>query len=101
MMTSVSTFSRASGAATPVRTVKVSMVRPPSAELPQIGDAAGDCAGCSKRRAGEMGAGARTLAADEVAVRGRHDALARRHHLAIGGSALRAARFAPFEAGVA
>src|SRR4051812_38489385 len=47
-----------------------------------------------------MGAGTRPLAADEIAIRGRDRALARRYGLAIGGQAHRAAGLPPFEAGI-
>ena len=48
-----------------------------------------------------MGAGARALPADEVAVRGRGAAFLRRDEIAVHGGAHRAARFAPLEARVA
>src|SRR4029453_16985323 len=51
-------------------------------------------------RAGEMGARAGALPADEVAIGRRDAALARRHALAVGGDAHRAAGLAPFEAGL-
>src|SRR5580704_16136181 len=70
-------------------------------KLPHISDGALDRRGRGHRRAGEMGARAGALAADEVAVGGRHAALARWHPLAIGGDAHRAAGLAPFEAGLA
>ena len=61
---------------------------------------AGERGGGGHRRAGEMGARARPLAADEVAVGGGDAALARRHGLAVHGEAHRAAGLAPLEAGV-
>src|SRR4051812_9271078 len=47
-----------------------------------------------------MGARPRTLAADEIAVRGRGAALARRDEVAIHADARRATGMAPFEAGL-
>src|SRR5512139_2687111 len=52
-------------------------------KLPHIGDGALDRRRRGHRRAGEMGARAGPLAADEIAVGGRHAALPRRHPLAI------------------
>src|SRR5207244_1037799 len=70
-------------------------------ELPDIGDGALDRRGGGHRRAGEMGARAGPLAADEVAVGGRDAPLPRRHSLAVRRDAHRAAGLAPFEAGFA
>src|SRR5215218_5766540 len=69
-------------------------------ELPHIGDRTLDRCRRGHRRAGEMGARTGALPADEVAVGRRDAALPRRHALAVGGDAHRAARLAPFEAGV-
>jgi len=68
--------------------------------LPHIRDRALDRRRRGHGRAGEMGARAGTLPADEVAVGRRDAALARRHALAVGGDTHRAAGFAPFEARV-
>src|SRR5882672_3099490 len=59
---------------------------------------AGNGGGRGHRRAGEMGAPARSLAADEVAVRRRDAALSRRDGVAVDREAHRAAGLAPFEA---
>src|SRR5882757_8030801 len=106
MMRSVSTFWRIRGAATPVTLVNFSIVisyssgprasrplmimsgrdaRGPNAlKLPDVGNRALDRRRGGHRRAGEMGARAGALAADEVAVGGRDAALARWDALAVG-----------------
>src|SRR5262249_16897724 len=103
MTRSGSTFWRISGAATAVTLVNFSIAgswAPPRLKLANIRNRTLDRRGGGHGRAGEVGAGAGTLATDEVAVGGRYAALPRRHALAVGGDAHRAAGFAPFEAGV-
>src|SRR5882757_7819914 len=97
MMMSVLTFCSIRGAALASRTVNGFMISP-LLDRPDVGDAAGDRGGRGHRGAREMRAPARSLAADEIAVGGRHTALARRDGVAVDGQAHRAARLAPFEA---
>src|SRR5438132_14105566 len=98
MMTSVSMLLRRIGAAIPVSVVKgFAMLM---SESPHVGDRACDRGRHRHGRARQMGAGARTLAADEIAVGGRDRPLPRGHGFTVGGQAHRASRLAPFEAGV-
>src|SRR5262245_50389094 len=105
MTRSVSTFWRIRGAATPVTLVNFSIPLSPHAlpdrarparlmsardargpqdlKLPDVGNRALDRRCRGHRRAGEMGAGAGPLPADEVAVRRRDAPLSRRHALAV------------------
>src|SRR5260370_40786067 len=94
---SVSTFSRSSGAAMARSTVNFATASAP--EFPHVADRARERRRGRHGRACEMRARARSLPADEIAVRGRDRALAARHRLAIGGEAHRAAGIAPREAG--
>src|SRR6266404_5216382 len=104
MMMSVLTFWRISGAARASRTVKASMVfsglRARQSECTYIGDASGDGRRSRHRRAGKVGASARPLPADEIAVRGGDAALSGRDRVAVHRQAHRAAGLAPFEAGL-
>src|ERR1700730_16606058 len=96
MMTSVSMLLRMIGAAIALSLVKgFGML---ALYGPNVGDGP-----CDRRRRGwarQMGARARPLAADEIAVRGRYGALAGSDGFAVSGQAHRASRFAPFEAGL-
>src|SRR6185503_21004926 len=96
MMVSVSMFGRMRGAAPALSWVNFSMISP---DLACVGDAAGERRRGRHDRAGEVRAGIRALAADEIAVGGRYRALAGRDDVTIDAGAHRAARFAPFEAG--
>src|SRR6516162_7673363 len=98
MITSVSILLRRIGAATAETFLNGFGMSAPHG--PDVGDGAGDCGSGRACRACQMRARTRPLAADKIAVRGRDRALPRRHHLAIGGKAHRAAGFAPFKAGV-
>src|SRR5512135_3865992 len=69
-----------------------------SEEIPDIGDLARYRASGGGRWAGEVRPRTWPLAADEVAVRGRHAARAGLDQLAVRADAQRAARLAPFEA---
>src|SRR6185437_9224912 len=69
--------------------------------LAHVGETAGYGGGRRHRRTDEVRAHAAALAADEVAVRGRGDALARRAGVAVDADAHRAPRLAPVEARVA
>src|SRR3977135_3925062 len=75
------------------------MRRDCSAKLAHVGEMAGDRRGRRHCRAHQMGLGVRPLAALEIAVRGRGDALAMLRPVVIHRHAIRAARLAPFEAG--
>src|SRR6202051_4475414 len=68
--------------------------------LPDIDEMAGDCPGRRHRGRHQMGAALKTLAAFEIAVRGRGAALFRVELVGIHRKAHRAARLAPFEAGL-
>src|SRR6185437_10693036 len=70
-----------------------------SAELPHIREVAGHGGGGGHRRADQMGFRAGSLAALEIAVRGRGDALAVLGAVVVHRHAVRAAGFAPFETG--
>src|SRR5476649_2800143 len=100
MIWSVSTLAWSIGTATALRVVKASMVVLLGQELAHVGEVAGDGGGSRHRRAHQMGAHAAALTADEIAVRGRGDALSGHAHVAVDGDAHRAAWLAPFEAGV-
>ena len=76
MIWSVSRFGWSIGMATASSVVKASMAMPPRPALADVGEVAGDGSSHRHRRAEQMRAHARPLAADEVAVRGRGDALA-------------------------
>src|SRR6266542_3018199 len=93
---SVSMFWRITGEAMASSSVKASMVSGPL-DRTDGGDGAGDGGGRGHRRAGEMGAPTRTLAADEVAGGGRYARLPRRDGVAVDREAHRAAGLAPFE----
>jgi hypothetical protein len=91
----VSTLLRMIGAAIALSLVKGcgiyrSMVRT-SAMAPDI------AARSRRGRARQVGAGARPLAADEIAVGGRDRALAGRHGFAVGGEAHRTSGLAPLK----
>src|SRR5262245_47553806 len=96
--TSVSIFSRMIGAAMAVSALKGS--GRPVLHLAHVDDGARDRGGSGHCWAGEVGTGTWSLPADEIAVRCRDGALARRDSLAIGRQAHGAAGLAPFEAGV-
>src|SRR5690349_10140473 len=102
MIWSVSTLGWSTGSAGASRVVKGSMARLLAEQAADVGETAGDRGGRGHRRADEMSAHAGTLAADEVAVGGRGNALARLAGVAVHADAHRAAGLlAPFEAGVA
>src|SRR6185437_16164369 len=85
MITSVSILVRMIGAAVALSFVKGFGIS--ALHRPHVGDRTGD-RGCRRtRRARQMGARARPLTADKIAVRGRDRALPGRHHFAIGGKA--------------
>src|ERR1700733_7258386 len=98
MMTSVSMLERMIGAATAVNFPNGFGIS--ALHRPHIGDRAGNRCRHRTRGARQMGAGTRTLAADEVAVGGRDRALAGGYGFAIGRKAHRATRLAPFKAGL-
>src|SRR5262245_49083680 len=98
MITSVSILLRMIGAAVAVSVLNGFGISAP--HRPDVGDRAGYGRRGSARRARQMRSRLRTLPPDKIAVRGRNRALARGHHLAIGGKAHRAARLTPFEAGL-
>src|SRR5471032_1474283 len=100
MIWSVSTLAWSIGTATDLRVVKASMVVLLGQELAHVGEVAGDGRRCRHRRAHQMGAHAAALTADEIAVRGRGDALPWHAHVAVDGDAHRASGLAPFEAGI-
>ena len=85
MIMSVSMFARMSGAATPHRAGERIHAQPSIRRTSVMSP--GDRGGRGHRRAGEMGAGAGTLPADEIAVGGGDPALAAAARLAIGGEA--------------
>src|SRR5690606_28194104 len=70
-------------------------------DAPHVDEMTGDGRGSRHRRTDQVRASAGALPALEVAVRGRRTALARLEPVGIHCQAHRAARFAPFEAGVA
>src|SRR3989442_14547136 len=72
-----------------------------SAPLPHVDEMAGDRGRRGHRRADEMRAAARALAAFEIAVGGRGATLARIEPIGIHAQAHRAAGLAPLEADVA
>src|SRR5260221_6831106 len=98
MMTSVSILPRMIGAAIAVSLLKDFGMS--ALHRPHVGNGAHNRRGSSRRRARQMGPGTRSLTADKIAIGRRDRALPRRHRLAIGGKAHRAAGLAPFEAGV-
>src|SRR4051794_30736681 len=89
-------FDSAAGTTRMTRARMRALASPP---LPDIDKPAGDC--CRRRhdRRDEMRAPAKTLAAFEIAVRGRGAALARRELVGIHCKAHRAAGLAPIETG--
>src|ERR1700682_3816128 len=98
MMTSVSMLERMIGAAIAASLVNgVAML---VFHHPHVGN----CARYRRRhrcgRTCQMGAGARPLAADEIAIGGRDRALTGRYRFTVGGQTHRASRFAPFESGI-
>src|SRR6516164_4219699 len=95
MIASVSTFSRSSGATTPVCTMNFSMIRDPEPlpQLANVDEMTFDRRGGCHRRAHEVRASARALAAFEVAVRGGRAALARLESVRVHREAHREARF--------
>src|ERR1700704_6007505 len=101
MIWSVSRLGWSMGIATAVSVVKGSMRILLGQQPAHVGEMAGDGRRDSHRRAEQVGAHAAALAADEVAVRGRGDALAGEAGIAVHADAHRAARLAPFEAGLA
>src|SRR5262245_31718235 len=98
---SVSTLAIGSGAATPVRRTNFSIISSLRHEFADIGEMAVDGSRGGHRRTDEVRAPAITLAAFEVAVRGRGAALAGLQAVVVHGETHRAARLAPFEAGLA
>src|SRR5436305_2094751 len=68
--------------------------------LPYIDKMPGDRRGCCHRRRHQVGAALKSLAALEIAVRGRGAALFRRQLVGVHGEAHRAARLAPFKTGL-
>src|SRR5688572_31550749 len=98
MIWSVSTLARSSGTTRPFRTVNFSIRSAPASDVDEMSR---DCRGRRHRRADEVRASARTLAALEVAVRGRGAALAGFQAVGVHAQAHRAARLAPLEAGIA
>src|SRR5712664_1620349 len=98
MIWSVSTLARSSGATRPLRTVNFSIA---SAPAPDVDEVSRDGGRGRHRRADEVRAPAFALPAFEVAVRGRGTALAAPEAVGVHAKAHRAARLAPFEAGVA
>src|SRR5690242_16618595 len=96
MITSVSILPRMIGAAVAVSLLNGFGISAPHRS--NVGDRTGN-GGCRRaRRTREMRSRPRPLAADKVAVGGRHRTLPRRDRLAIGGKAHRATGLAPFEA---
>src|SRR5258705_2910443 len=96
IMTSVSILLRMIGAAIAVNVVKgFGML---ALHHPHVGNGACDRGRRCRGWACEMGAGARPLPADEIAIGRRDRALTGGHGFAIGGQAHRASRLAPFEA---
>src|SRR5882672_4017251 len=93
IMTSVSILLRMIGAAIAVSLLKDFGMS--ALHRPHVGDSACNRSGSSRRRARQMGPGARPLTADKIAIRGRNRALPRRHRLAVGGKAHRAPGLAP------
>src|SRR5207342_3064042 len=71
----------------------------PREQRPHVGETPDHGGGRDHSRRHQVGAGAATLAAAEVAVGGRSAALARRHHVAINADAHGATRLHPFEPG--
>src|SRR5882724_3807817 len=98
MMTSVSILPRMIGAAIAVSLLKDFGMS--ALHRPHVGNGAHNRRSRGRRRARQMGPGARSLAADKIAIGGGDRTLPRRHRLAIGGKAHRTPRLAPFEAGV-
>src|SRR5258707_1016801 len=95
MMTSVSMLVRMIGAAMAFSLSKgFGML---ALHRPHVGDGPRDRRRGRRGRARQMGARARSLAADEIAVRSRDRTLAGRYHFAIGRETHRASRLAPFE----
>src|SRR5690348_670303 len=101
MIWSVSTLAWSIGTATAVSLVNGSTGKLLAQHLAHIGEAAGHGSRCSHRRAHKMRAHATSLAANEVAVRGRGNALARHADIAVDADTHGASGFAPLEAGVA
>src|SRR5436190_24233245 len=96
MITSVSILLRMIGAAIAESLLNGFGMSAP--HRPHVGNGAGNRCGRSTCRACKMGARARSLATDKIAVGRRDRTLARRHRLTIRGKAHRAARLAPFKA---
>src|SRR6185437_10200814 len=95
MITSVSMLVRMIGAAVALSFVKGFGIS--ALHRPHVGDRACDRGRRRTRRARQMGARARPLPANKIAVGGRDRALPGRHDLAVRGKAHRAAGFAPFK----
>src|SRR5260221_6117039 len=96
MIASVSTFSRSSGATSPVWTLNFSM----SASPANVDEVPGDRRRRRHLGAHEMRAPPRALPAFEVSIGCRRAALARGELVVVHAQAHRAARVAPLEAGV-
>src|SRR5437016_3869091 len=94
MMTSVSILPRMMGAA--IAASLLNGLGMSALHRPDICDRADDGGGRSRRRARQMGSGARPLTADKVPVGRRDRALPGRHRFPVGGQAHRAPRLAPF-----
>src|SRR6185437_11977502 len=101
MIWSVSTLAWSIGTATAVSLMNGSTGKLLAQHLAHVGEAAGHGGRRGHRWAHEMRAHATPLAADEVAVRGRSDALSRDADVAIDADAHGASGLAPFEAGLA
>src|SRR5512146_2606321 len=101
MIWSVSTLGWSIGTAMAVSLTNGSTESPLTQHLAHVDETAGHGGGRRHRPADQVRAHAAALAADEVAIRGRGDALARRAGVAVDADAHRAARLAPVEAGLA
>src|SRR5262245_7393637 len=101
---SVLRLATSSGQAVAVSRMNLSMrasYLSPDEQRPHVGEPPGHRRRRYHGRRHQMGARARPLPPAEIAVGGRGAAFARRHQIAVDADAHGAARFAPFEAGVA